>query len=106
MNPNPNPNPNPQLPDVNEGEKQMVENKPAEFKFFKFLEKFGKILVWGQDTPSKLSVFLWLAYAGILYSTVSSTPFNQSRFTIHCCCTWFVLLALVCLFTKGTKVSP
>jgi hypothetical protein len=92
------------LTNEGEGAKELTEIKPGKFKFFELLDKFGKILMWGQDTPSKLSVFLWLAYAGILYSTVITTPFNQSRFTVHCCCTWFVLLALVCLFTRGTKV--
>jgi hypothetical protein len=94
------------LDDVGEGEKELTESKPGKTKIFELLDKFGKVLMWGQETPSKLSVILWLAYAGILYSTVTKTPFNQSRFTVHCCCTWFVLLALVCLFTKGNLRFP
>ena len=42
---------------------------------------------------------LWIVYALIVFSTVSDLPYNQTKFTIYCCSIWFVLLALLFLFT-------
>jgi hypothetical protein len=61
---------------------------------------FGFPFIDNNNTKYRYLLFgLWLAYALIVFSTVSDLPYNQTKFTIYCCSIWFVLLALLFLFS-------
>ena len=61
---------------------------------------FGFPFIDSNNTKYRYLLFgLWLAYALIVFSTVSDLPYNQTKFTIYCCSIWFVLLALLFLFS-------
>ena len=61
---------------------------------------FGFPFIDSNNTKYRYLLFgLWLAYALIVFSTVSDLPYNQTKFTIYCCSIWFVLLAFLFLLS-------
>jgi hypothetical protein len=61
---------------------------------------FGFPFIDSNNTKYRYLLFgLWLAYALIVFFSVSDLPYNQTKFTIYCCSIWFVLLAFLFLLS-------
>jgi len=100
------------MDNTNAGINSYINSLTNSVSFSNFFKHIGGLFFLNikfdnQHANYRLILFaLWIAYAVSIFFTVSDLKFNQTKFTVYCCSGWFVLLALLFLFTDYSKIAP